>query len=85
MNIAGLITGTHTYLVGVEDDPDGGLRCYLGARSKGLYCVVEDEDAKADVRRAWGGSLGLITIPVPPPKCIFAEADAENQEEVGGC
>lgn len=70
----GCAFGTHTFVVGVEDNGDGALRVYLGHRAKGLYVLVEDEDAKAQVQRAWEGCSGHITIAVPPPECIFKDA-----------
>lgn len=38
---------------GIEDDPAGGLRVYVGARYEGDYIVVEDERVIAEVRSIW--------------------------------
>lgn len=74
----GLMAGTHTLLVGLEDNGDGGLRVYLKSRSEGLYALVYDEEAKAELLRGWGGygaghGSSHITVPVPPPGCIYQE------------
>jgi len=53
-------------IVGVEDDTDGSLRVYLDMRSTGLHTHVDDESAKAEVRRAWSASyMGHLTTQVP--------------------
>jgi hypothetical protein len=69
---AGLVAGTHTLLVGVEDQDDGGLRMYLGHRASGVYAVVYDDDAKATVRRAWA-SRSHVTVPIPPSGCVYLD------------
>lgn len=77
MSAVGLIAGTHTLLVGVEDQEDGGLRLYLKHRSLGMYVVVDDDETKDAVRRAWA-SGGHITVPTPSPDCVYLD-----DEEVG--
>jgi len=72
----GLLAGTHTILVGVEPDPGGGLRCYLGDRRKGTYCLVEDEASKAEVRRVWESATGIVEFPVPPEGFLFCDEEA---------
>lgn len=72
MSVGGLIAGTHTFLVGVEDHGDGGLRLYLNHRALGLYTLIYDEEAKARVRAAWAGAR-QITVPVPPADAIYKE------------
>lgn len=72
MSVGGLFAGTHTFLVGLEDQADGGLRLYLKHRSLGLYSVIYDEAAKDDVRRAWDGG-GHVTVPVPPVGCVYRD------------
>lgn len=74
MSILGLFTGASTFLVGVEDDPEGGIRCYLGHRANGLYCVIDDPDAIREVRGAWSMG-GHVAISVPPAEFIYSEAD----------
>lgn len=72
MSIFGLLAGTHTLVVGVEDQDDGGLRLYLDARYRGVYVVVDDPAAQAQARAAWATG-GHVTIPVPPAECIQRE------------
>lgn len=64
-------------LTGVEDDPTGALRAYLGPRWKWLYILIEDEDTKEAFRRAWGGgALGHVWLnPVPPPEAIHHDLE----------
>lgn len=62
-----------TMVVGVEDDPDGGLRVYLGARYKNIYLLV-DEAAKDSVRRGWGAGGHLWLWPIPPADILHREA-----------
>jgi hypothetical protein len=76
----GLMAGTHTLLVGLEDNGDDGLRVYLKSRSEGLYALVYDEAAKANLLRVWGGygpghGSGHITVPIPPSDCIYQESN----------
>lgn len=73
----GLILGMDTLVVGVEDDEEtGGLRMYVGARWKGIYAIVEDEDAKKDLRNAWAGSYcGHLTVPIPPRDVLFTDEE----------
>jgi len=74
MTITGLLSGTHTLLVGVEDQDDGGLRMYLGHRSKGLYVIVDDPEGQRRIREAWAGGGGHITVPVPDGQCVYSES-----------
>lgn len=71
-SMLGLFTGGSTFLVGVEDDPGGGIRCYLGHRANGHYCIVEDPAATKQVRNAWA-SGGHVAFPTPPPDCIYSD------------
>jgi hypothetical protein len=74
VSIFGLLAGTHTLLVGVEDQDDGGLRLYLDSRHRGLYVVVDDPAAQAQARSAWATG-GHVTIPVPHAEYIQREQD----------
>lgn len=74
--VHGLIAGTHTLLVGIEDQDDGGLRLYLNSRSLGLYALTYDPEAQEEIRQAWGRKTHHITLPVPPPDAIYEEAAA---------
>jgi hypothetical protein len=76
MSAFGLIAGTHVLLVGVEDNGDDALRLYLDSRHRGVYALVYDEAAKAEVQRAWA-SGGHVTVPTPPADCLYSdETDA---------
>lgn len=78
MSVFGLFAGTHTLLVGVEDDPEGGLRLYLGHRAKGAYAVIDDPEEIARIRQSWGGARGYITVPIPPAECIYVDEDGAS-------
>lgn len=71
--VANLLAGQSTFVVGIEDDPDGGLRVFLGHRSRGLYCVIDDAAAIEQIRAMWESKMPF-TIPIPPPNFIFEEA-----------
>jgi hypothetical protein len=74
-----------TLLTGIEDDPSGGLRVYLGARYKGLYMLVEDAAEKDIFRRAWSsGAPHTWMWPLPPAEAIHREprATAPDPAEV---
>lgn len=43
-----------TLITGVEDDPGGGLRVFVGARYRHIYFVPFPQDERA-VLSAWGG------------------------------
>jgi hypothetical protein len=45
--LTALMSGETTYLVGVEDGPDGSLKAYVGHRSRGVYCLIDDPEAQA--------------------------------------
>ena len=55
VNIGDILLGQAVLIVGVEDNPDGGLRVYLGHRGDGIFVIVKDEASIATVRRAWSG------------------------------
>jgi hypothetical protein len=75
VSIGGLFTGQTVFVVGVEDDAEtGGLRMYVGHRSNGIYAIVEDEDAKDELRRAWA-SLRHVIVGRPPANVLYAEAE----------
>lgn len=70
------VPGDARLIVGIEDDPDGSLRVYVGARYTGIHTHVLDEEAKEDVRRAWPGwghlfadipAAALCDCPPPSP------------------
>lgn len=59
----GLVAGTHTVIVGVEDDPGGGIRVYVDHRMHDRYFVPFPEDAP-EVEKAWAGGLGFLLVDV---------------------
>lgn len=70
------LVGPVTLLVGVEDDPDGGIRAYLGARYKRIYVHVTDPEAVEQFRRAWGYPMGHTWLwPIPPPEALTKEEE----------
>lgn len=80
--VHGLIAGTHTLVVGVEDDSEsGGVRIYLGHRALGAYAVVTDPDTATTIREAWARGSQHLTVLAPPPDRIFYDEPAAAQEE----
>jgi hypothetical protein len=82
MSFAALLTGNACLIVGVEDDPDGSLRVYLGARWKGIHVHVDDETARAEIRRAWGDPLSAHVFTARPPadalcQCVLTGEEGE--------
>jgi len=74
--------GDSRLIVGIEDDTDGSLRVYVGARWKNIHTHVEDEGTKREVRNAWGGAHGHVVADIPadalcdcPPPASPTEAD----------
>jgi hypothetical protein len=82
-DILGLALGTHTLVVGVEDDASGALRVYLGARWKNVYCLIDNEVDKDAVRRAWSHQ-GHVTIPIPPADRLYVDAPSPAGALVSG-
>jgi hypothetical protein len=74
---AGLFDGSSVELVGVEDHHEGGIRCYLGHRANGVYCVMVDPEAIKRTRAAWAGGRRVL-MPTPPSSCVFS--DEEDQD-----
>lgn len=72
MGFLGLMMGYDTLVVGVEDDAETGcLRMYVGARHQGIYALVEDEDAKDELRRAWAHIGQHVMVAKPPPSALW--------------
>jgi hypothetical protein len=63
-----------TFVVGLEDEPGGMLRVYVGHRYKGIYALVDAAHAEAQraLRNAWGRG-GHVLIPCPPPECLYRD------------
>jgi len=63
-----------TMLVGLEDEPDGSLRVYLGARYKGIYLrVPAGEESQREFRRAWNSGGHVFMAPVPSADVLHRE------------
>lgn len=67
----GLFTGSQTICTGIEDDPSGALRVYVGPRYKGVYALLTNERDIAVMRRAWGSMSAHIVIPTPSADSLF--------------
>jgi hypothetical protein len=76
MSLMGLLSGTSTFVVGVEDDPDGSLRMYVGHRARGIHTHVVDERDKQELRRAWANVMGHVVVEAPP---VEALCDCTNE------
>ncbi len=60
-----------TLLVGLEDDTDGTLKVYLGARYKRTFVRVTEPTEQDAFRRAWGsGSAHIWLSPIPPAELL---------------
>jgi len=55
-----------TYLVGLEDDPEGGVRVYFGSRHLNLHSHLDDPETIAYLRREWANVTAHVLIPTPP-------------------
>lgn len=76
MSAMSLALGMSALVVGLEDDEEtGGLRVYLGHRARGLYAIVEDENAKDELRRAWAQGGHVTLSPKPPTAVIWTERE----------
>lgn len=68
--------GNSTQVVGVEDElVDGALKVYVSHRSRGLYVLIDDEDAQRKVRNAWADQRTHVFIPLPPSGCLYQDDD----------
>lgn len=63
--ISGLFDNGQTFLVGVEDDPDGSARVYFDVRAWNRHTHIDDSAAKEAVKRAWANPMGHLTITKP--------------------
>jgi hypothetical protein len=73
------LLGPVTLLVGVEEQDDGSVKAYLGARWKGIYLHVHADEAE-DFRRAWGsGAPHVWLYPVPPADLLHKDENAASQ------
>lgn len=73
--------GDCTLLVGVEEQEDGSVKAYLGARHKGVYLHVHADEAEG-FRRAWRSASGHIWLyPVPPRDLLRVDAGSSQAGE----
>ncbi len=71
-----LFSGRGTLVVGVQDDPETGcLRMYVGSRSRGIYALIEDETAKAELRREWACVSRHLVTETPPASALYSETE----------
>lgn len=68
------ILGRSVLVTGVEDDPDGMLRAYVGPRYRNQFVLIENESDKDELRRAWAMG-GHVVIPSPDPDQVFTERE----------
>ncbi len=57
-------------VTGLEDDPTGALRVYVGAQ--GLYALVEDPVDQETICNAWA-SMVHVLVPMPQPDQLFVD------------
>ena len=65
--------GESVEVVGIEPDPSGGLRVWLGHRSKRVYAIVDDPDSRAAIEQAWANKATRLLIPMPPANALGKE------------
>ena len=49
-----------TFVVAVEDDEDGSVRMYVGARIMNLHTHIDDPAAVAELRAAWATAKHVV-------------------------
>lgn len=76
-----LLFGNACLIVGVEDDPGGWLKVYLGARYKNIYCVVTNPEDQERVKKAWGSTAMHVTMPLPDPSELFNDEHPYDPNE----
>jgi hypothetical protein len=72
-----LFSGRGVLVVGVEDDAETGcLRMYVGSRGDGIYALIEDEEAKDELRREWARAFtGHLVVERPPNDVLWTESE----------
>lgn len=70
------LSGAGTLVVGVQEDPATGcVRMYVGHRADGIYALVEDEEAKTELRQAWANNGQHLVVERPPDNVLYTEAE----------
>lgn len=72
-----LLSGRGVLVTGVEDDAETGcLRMYVGSRHLGVYALIEDEEAKDELRREWRRTFtGHLVVERPPDNALWTERE----------
>ncbi len=81
MSIVDIFLGRSFLITGIEDDPKGGLRVYIGPRYESNFFIVEDDASIKQVRQKWGSGMGHLFISKDqiPLDAIFNEA-SDNED-----
>jgi hypothetical protein len=79
VDMADLMTGRTAMVTGLEDEPDGALKVYVGPRWRGVYVLVDDAEAKDAIRRGWAVG-GHLLIPIPAAKCLWRGEPAGSDQ-----
>ena len=77
-----ILSGQAVLIVGIEDNPDGGLRVYLGHRGDGIFVIVDDEDCIATIRQVWSGQNHCFVSKKELPETLYTE-ESYLQERAG--
>lgn len=64
--------GEVTLLVGLEDQPDGLVRAYLGHRARGVYLLLSADEVEP-FRQAWGSGQHVWMHPIPPRELLHRD------------
>jgi hypothetical protein len=74
--LASVFTHGKSLLTGCEWLASGDLKCYVGPRWEGIYCLLPPGPDADAVWRAWGDVSQHVLIPTPPPDALFTDKDA---------
>jgi len=66
----GLVLGLEVLITGIEDQPEGWTKVFIGPRYKNIYVVPMPEEVER-VKRAWGSTAMHITMPKPDSDHMF--------------
>lgn len=73
-SLGDVVAGKAAIVTGLQDEPDGALRVYIGARYKQIFVVIrpdtdEGQEAQRVLRQAWATG-GHVLIPLPDPEAM---------------